>query len=391
MKKILKIDSTYRLIDGEGIEIQDTLPKGIYELKCGKRSGFWLEKLEMEAFPNKVYGGQDRIMNKVLRKYEATSGRNLGVLVSGSKGTGKSLFVRNLAVHLSNNIPVIIIKTNYGSDMLSTLASIQGKCVLVFDEFEKMFRADGTDSSSATKENDIREQETALSFFDGVETKQEKLILLTVNNTYLMSKYLLGRPGRIYYHFIMTPPTQEEIMEYLKDNISSKEYSTSSSMDLMASTLSARAVSWDSLSAFVAEINSGESIEDTIRDLNIRTDSDYNICIDATVTWDDGEYQTTDICCTAATQEVKFTINRNIPKSKYKVDAMWTTVKFNASDLVPEKHGKFSAKKFTIISNEDADDNEIENAPKIVNISVGRHYDVTRAAGLNYGSIQYMM
>ena len=51
MKKILKLDSSYRVIEGEGVEIMDNLPKGVYELKFAEMQGFWFEKIELDAFP----------------------------------------------------------------------------------------------------------------------------------------------------------------------------------------------------------------------------------------------------------------------------------------------------------------------------------------------------
>ena len=373
MKKILKLDSSYRVIEGEGVEIMDNLPKGVYELKFAEMQGFWFEKIELDAFPGKVYGNQKALTEKVIKRYNAMSGRNLGVLLSGQKGTGKSLFVKNLAVRLSQDIPVIIIKTNYGRGMLNMLANVKGKVALVFDEFEKMFRRSDTQGAgeSNTRENDIREQESALSFFDGVETRQEKLILLTVNETYNLSKYLLGRPGRIHYHFKMVIPTYEEIKEYLNDNLND-EYKRKAH-DL-ASQLASRAVSWDSLSAFVLEINSGESFEDTIRDLNISSDTTMYIKLTLKAIYEDGTDCTNRIDFEEDSNDaIESTFRRRVDRDKYKVDTIWTDVTFQITSLQPTGAlGEYRATTFEQSPATDCEDNVIEAAPRIKDVIVYR-------------------
>lgn len=372
MKKILKLDSSYRVIEGEGVEIMDNLPKGVYELKFAEMQGFWFEKIELEAFPGKVYGNQNALTEKVLKRYAAMSGRNLGVLLSGQKGTGKSLFVKNLAVRLSQDIPVIIIKTNYGKGMLNMLANVKGKVALVFDEFEKMFRRSDLPGNGGgdTRENDIREQESALSFFDGVETRQEKLILLTVNETYNLSKYLLGRPGRIHYHFKMVIPTFEEIKEYLSDNLDEEHKRQANDL---ASQLASRAVSWDSLAAFVLEINSGESFDDTIRDLNISSDTAMYTKLTLKAIYEDGSETTNRIDFDDSEEILETTFRRHLDRGKFKVDTVWTEVRFPITCLEPTGGlGEYRASSFEQDSAEDCDDNIIEGAPRIKDVIVYR-------------------
>jgi hypothetical protein len=372
MKKILKLGARLSVIDGDDVEIMDALPPAVYSMKFSKMQGFWFEPMQLEPFSGKVYGEQKRMAEKVERRYRAVEGRNLGVLLSGPKGTGKSLFVRNLAAKLSAEMPVVVVKENGGQPMLAELASLKGRAVIIFDEFEKMFRADATGSSGCnTRENDIREQETALSFFDGVETRQEKLLLLTVNETYNLSRLLLGRPGRIHYHFRMALPSVAEIEAYLADNLGAAAVS-GDRRDISAK-LASRAVSWDSLEAVTAELNSGETVEATLKDLNIGTDEVNGIRIAMRAIYENGAESVTFIDAGDGddTLETTFAVYATLPDGKR--TKIWTRVEAPVAGLRPTGGvGEFEVVGFTQETPEDCDDNPVPGAPAIARVIVQR-------------------
>lgn len=365
MKKILKLDSQFSIIDGEGVQIMDSLPPGVYELKAAQMRGFWFETMELSAYTGKVYGSHAQMAEKVIRKYASTCGRNLGVLLSGEKGTGKSLFVKNLAIRLSKELPVIVVKKNLGPGMLSVLADVKGRAVLIFDEFEKMFRKDSDESPS--KEGDIREQETMLAFFDGVDAHQEKLLLLTVNNTYDLSRYLMGRPGRIYYHFRMNVPQVGEIANYLADNLNPN---LGLNLKDIADRLAGRSVSWDCLSAVVSELNSGETMESSLRDLNISSTDEMLVQLAVKAIYDDGEEQVEYRDASADREELALSFRRPRPDKPGRY--LWTDVVVDLDSAAPTGSVGEYAAKFVQAATEDDDDNEVRDAPNIVKVLVYR-------------------
>lgn len=77
-------------------------------------------------------------VNKILNSFQHFN-RNLGVLLSGDKGIGKSLFVKLLALKaMEQGIPVITI--NNGYDGLTTfIDSIRQEVLIIFDEFNKNY------------------------------------------------------------------------------------------------------------------------------------------------------------------------------------------------------------------------------------------------------------
>lgn len=383
MKKILKLGARLSVIDGDDVEIMDALPPAVYSMKFSKMQGFWFEPMQLEPFSGRIYGEQGRMAEKVERRYRMVEGRNLGVLLSGPKGTGKSLFVRNLAAKLSAEMPVIVVKENGGQPMLAELASLKGRAVIIFDEFEKMFRADATAGSGCnTRENDIREQETALSFFDGVETRQEKLLLLTVNETYNLSRLLLGRPGRIHYHFRMALPTTAEIEDYLADNLGAN--APTDRRDI-AAKLASRAVSWDSLTAVTNELNTGETVEDTLKDLNLGTDEANGIRIAMRAIYENGAESLVflDADDSDDTLETTFAVYATLPDGKR--TKIWTRVEAPVAGLRPTGGvGEFEVVGFTQEPPEDCDDNPVPGAPAIARIIVQRRSAMEAVAASRY-------
>ena len=66
------------------------LPSAVYRLNMDKRTGeLYLTRTQNKFdFPYKMYGIEDKFINRVVKTYESTTG-NLGLLLSGVKGTGR--------------------------------------------------------------------------------------------------------------------------------------------------------------------------------------------------------------------------------------------------------------------------------------------------------------
>ena len=105
--KIIETGTTYKVY-GEDLVVLDNLPAQTYKAGFGQFTGFFLEKQhDLEIKEDKIYGVHEEKANKVLNRFEK-SRKNLGVILSGDKGIGKSLFARLLAQKaIQNGIPVI--------------------------------------------------------------------------------------------------------------------------------------------------------------------------------------------------------------------------------------------------------------------------------------------
>jgi hypothetical protein len=244
------------MIYGEEVKTYKILPAKTYKVCFSKMSGFYLTEHNELMVNEKVYGDHPKKVDKVINTFENLN-RNMGVILSGEKGVGKSMFARLLAQKANaKNLPLLIVDYAYPA-IEDFLSSITQECVILFDEFEKIFKQD--------KDNNYDPQENLLSLFDGIDNGK-KLYVITCNETRKLNSYLLNRPGRFHYHFVIEAPTNDEIKEYLMDNLNDDAIHW---VDKVISLNGVVNYTYDILRAIVFELNNGYDLSETLNDLNI--------------------------------------------------------------------------------------------------------------------------
>lgn len=186
------------------------IPVGVYKISMSKQ-GFYLKYVMSEfVFDYKIYGLQEDFINHVIKTYNEAQTGNLGILLNGTKGTGKTVAAKMIANRL--HLPVIIVQ-NMGQEMnlqmmnyLST--EINFDCVFFFDEYEKTFDKDTI----------------ILSFMDGVYNSESRKVFLLTTNTLSIDRNLIGRPSRILYLKKFGNLEIEAASEFLDDTLNNKEY-----------------------------------------------------------------------------------------------------------------------------------------------------------------------
>ncbi len=264
MTYFLKNGNTFKVATNEALDLHEKLPAGNYTIQKDPFGNLYLEHIADFTAPKKIYGdclkNTDRIINTFLERPTTT-----GVMMTGEKGSGKTLLTKNVCIELAKQgIPTIVINAPWCGDAFNTfIQNIDQPCAILFDEFEKVYDRD--------------EQEQILTLLDGV-FPTKKLFLLTCNDKYRVDYHMRNRPGRIYYMLDFKGLDATFIREYCEDNLEATHY-----IDKIVTLAGLFGeFNFDMLKALVEEMNRyGETPQEALRMLNIKPEFDngtrYNV------------------------------------------------------------------------------------------------------------------
>lgn len=266
MSYFLKMGSIFTVSSNDNMDLHTSLPPGNYVLKYDSmRSQFFLDQVEDFQLPSKLYGDTTSRASRILNTFQSRP-TTTGVLLTGEKGSGKTLLAKTICVDATKkNIPTIIINSPFTGDGFNKfLQDIEQEAIIMFDEFEKVY-------------NEPKSQEAILTLLDGV-FPTKKLFLLTSNDKYKIDVNMRNRPGRIFYMMDFNGLPSEFIHEYAEDNLVNKAHMDSLCKLAMIFTK----LNFDMLKAIVEEMNRyDESPQQVIKMLNAKPefemDTTYNI------------------------------------------------------------------------------------------------------------------
>ena len=208
----VKTGSVVRLFKEDDLGITSILDTNTYILKMNEQSGeFYLEVSDPYIIEHKVYGDVEKRATRIMNSFDEKKG-NMGVLLVGTKGSGKTLLSKFLSMKAHKiNMPTIIINVKHsGEGFLSFINSINTPCVIVFDEFDKVYK------------KHANEQRDLLTILDGVYVSRH-LYVFTANDLYEIDSFLLNRPGRVYYKFEYIGLEEAFVRAYCEDNLKNKD------------------------------------------------------------------------------------------------------------------------------------------------------------------------
>lgn len=305
------VESSGRMfLYGDDMKAYDTIPASTYDICFSDMIGFYLSRRPDMVVSEKVYGVQSSKVDKVINAFKMFQ-RNLGVILSGDKGIGKSLTAKMIAsAAIANGYPVLLVN-RFIPGIGDFIESITQETMVLFDEFDKTFRA--ADSKNP--------QDTMLSLFDGTTTGK-KLFVVTCNKLSALNDYMVNRPGRFHYHFRFDYPDADAIATYLHDKLDENYYDQIQPVIDFASKID---LNYDCLRSIAFELNLGLSFSDAIKDLNIvnLNETIYKI----TVVFKNGERASTTMRMDlfGGNEEIHFDIKL--------IDGTWPDFVINTEDI----------------------------------------------------------
>jgi len=153
--------------------------------------------------PPKLYGDMPKHAKRIWTSFNNREG-SLGVLLAGLKGSGKtetSMLLCNIAIE--NGMSVIMVSEVRPDLKLIKFLSDLNNVVLFIDEYGKQFMGNIQDKS--------------LTMFSDI-ADNKKLFILTENELYLINRFLLNRPGRVWYLIKYGRLADKVVDEYCKDH-----------------------------------------------------------------------------------------------------------------------------------------------------------------------------
>lgn len=196
--------------------LADRLPAKVYSVNYDPdNSRFYLLETKPLAL-SKVYGQAiprrtDRFLKSFIKR-----GRNTGVLLIGQKGSGKTMQAKHISLTAMRDysMPTLLVNETFcGEKFNSFMQSITCPCVVLFDEFEKVYSHRKQDEGERASP-----QERILTLLDGT-WESNKLFIFTANEPSQIDDAMYNRTGRIRYYVAYDGMDAEFAEEYIKEHI----------------------------------------------------------------------------------------------------------------------------------------------------------------------------
>ena len=203
-------------------------------------------------FPETYYlnDKDTKFIDRVIDMFNKTEKMTTGVLLSGMKGSGKTLMAKKIAKE--SGLPIIVIDSKMSSDDIEPFfAKVHTDVCVIFDEIDKYWNT-----------------RYLLGFLDGVKPTCKKLVVATCNNEKEIDTYLNDRCSRIRYKKRFGGLTKDTVQGIIKDIIGDDTKANAAAEYICSSV---QTVSYDNVITFGEEIkyNPNESFDEIKEFLNI--------------------------------------------------------------------------------------------------------------------------
>ena len=232
-----------------------------YELEAGKvytlthdrdlYMDYLIEDKDFE-FPTTYYLNDKDIkfIDKTIYTFNNTEKMTTGVLLSGMKGSGKTLMAKKIAKE--SGLPIIVVDSKMCSDDIEPFfAKVTTDVCVIFDEIDKYWNT-----------------RYLLTFLDGVKPTCKKMVIATCNDEKEINTYLNDRCSRIRYKKRFGGLEKDTVEGIINDIIGDKNKANAAAEYICSNV---ETISYDNVIIFGEEIknNPEDSFDDIIEFLNI--------------------------------------------------------------------------------------------------------------------------
>lgn len=238
MTYFMKSGSRVSVADSDDVSVTQHIPTGNYVINENQMGGLYLEQVDGFELPERVYGSTQADVDRIITTFSSRKA-STGVLLSGEKGSGKTLTAKMVSAKAAKflDMPTILVNQAWTGEQFSAfIQRIGHPCVILFDEFEKVYRPEA--------------QEGLLTLLDGV-FQGRFLFIFVCNDKWRISSLMANRPGRVYYHLEYGGVSREFIEQYCEDRLEDK---TQTAELVKVSNMFCN-FNFDMLQAFVEEMN----------------------------------------------------------------------------------------------------------------------------------------
>lgn len=259
-KKVWRLVGEGKMIQMAAASEREYLEDKVYIVKMSDQIGLYVEEVsEKFELPEKIYDIENSFVERVVKTWNAVD-ENLGILLNGLKGTGKTVTAKMICNRVG--CPVILVTAPFDG-VPELIGSIWQDCVVLIDEYEKIYKDHGS----------------MLTVMDGVFTgRHKKMFILTTNDT-KVSEFMISRPGRIRYLKYFNDLRIDTIKEIVDDTISAEAEHLKAATIKFISRLQLLTV--DIVRAVVQEVNIHvQDPEEFASVFNVKKgDDEFNIAI----------------------------------------------------------------------------------------------------------------
>lgn len=227
----------------------DLIPGKVYDLNWDRWESrpIFSENGDLNL-PKKVYElKKDKTFKeRVLTCFSKTGAQTTGVMLAGTKGTGKTILAKVLATE--SNLPIVVVNGEYPAEKLNVFfKEFKTEVCVIFDEIEKNWNTN-----------------KMLEFLDGVQATAKKLVIMTCNSLDSVSDYMKDRCSRIRYMRIYRENDNVELISKIVNDFEI------SNPEVVAQFMMTRIklLSMDNVLTFLNEIKLFDDGENTIDKLN---------------------------------------------------------------------------------------------------------------------------